>query len=168
MDAVTAIRERRSVRRYRPDPVPEATLRELVAAACWAPSGLNNQPWRFYIVTDAAKREALAGCTRYGRVLRGAPAAIAVLLDNTATYHRDKDCQAIGAAIQNLLLAATAAGLGTCWLGEILNRRQEVEQILGTPAELELMAVVTVGHPIPGEHGKADRLPLERVLVGHD
>ncbi len=166
METREAICTRRSVRRFQDRPVADEILDALVADACRAPSGRNNQPWRFVIVRSAEKREALAGCTKYGRIIESAPAAVAVFLDTEASYHRDKDCQAIGAAIQNLLLSAHDRGLGACWLGEILNQRERVEAVCGVPPGLELMAVVAVGHPAQGAHGKADRLPLDRVVVG--
>lgn len=166
MDLFDAIRSRRSVRAFRPDPVPRELLEQVLEAARWGPSGLNNQPWRFHVVRDASVLEGLAGLTRYGHVLRSARAAIAVFLDGEASYHRDKDCQGVGACLQNLLLAAHGLGLGACWLGEILNRRQEVERLLGTPAACELMAVVALGFPARENQGRGERLPLEQLIVG--
>lgn len=166
MELLEALRTRRSVRRFRPDPVPEKAVEALLDAARRAPSGLNNQPWRFHIVRSRPALEALAGFTRYGHVLRSAQAAVAVLLDTEASYHREKDLQGIGAAIQNLLLAAHAGGLGACWLGEILNRRAEVEAYLGTPPGLELMAVVALGHPAAEDQGQPERRPLADLIVG--
>lgn len=166
MELLEAIRTRRSVRGFRPDPVPTELLETLVEAAGWAPSGLNNQPWRFHLVQDAGVLEGLARCTRYGRVLRSARAAVAVFLDREASYHREKDCQGVGACLQNLLLAAHGLGLGACWLGEILNRRDEMERLLGAPDSCELMAVVALGYPAREDQGAAERLPLDRLIVG--
>ncbi len=166
MELSEALRTRRSVRRFRPDPVPEQAVEALIDAARWAPSGLNNQPWRFHIVRSRPALEALAGFTRYGHILRSAPAAVAVFLDAEASYHREKDCQGVGAAIQNLLLAAHGSGLGACWLGEILNRRAEVEEYLGVPSGLELMAVVALGYPASEDQGQPERLPVEHLVVG--
>lgn len=166
MELFDAIRTRRSVRAFLPDPVPPDLLEALVEAARWAPSGLNNQPWRFHIVRTREVLEGLAQCTRYGHVLRSAQAAIAVFLDREASYHREKDCQGIGACLQNLLLTAHGMGLGSCWLGEILNRRDEVERLLGSPASCELMAVVAIGYPARDHQGQAERLPREQLILG--
>ncbi len=166
MDVLDAIRSRRSVRSFRPDPVPAEALERVLDAARWAPSGLNNQPWRFVTVQDPALREALAALTKYGRILRAAPVAVAVLLETATSYHREKDLQAIGAAIQNLLLAAHATGLGACWLGEILNRRAEAEAALGVAVPLELAAVVALGVPAGDPVGQPGRLPLSSLIVG--
>jgi len=162
LEAVTA---RRSVRRFRSDPVSVEAIETVLDAGRWAPSGLNNQPWRFHIVRSAEAREAVARCTVYGDLLRNAPAAVAVFLDARSSYHREKDIQAVGAAIQNILLAAHSLGLGACWIGEILNHRAEAEAALGAAGHLELMAVVALGHPDPSEAGEAERLPLDELIV---
>jgi len=117
MEILQGIFSRRSIRRYSSEEVVEADLLAIVRAGAWAPSGLNNQPWRFVICRDAALREALAGLTRYGRIVRQAPAVIAVFLDREVMYHEMKDHQAMGACLQNMLLAAHGLGLGAVWLG---------------------------------------------------
>ena len=89
----------------------------------WAPSGLNNQPWRFVIVRDSQLRSDLADCTKYGKIIRNAPVCIAVFMDQSKSYDRVKDLQAIGACIQNMLLSIHDLGLGAVWLGEILNKK---------------------------------------------
>lgn len=162
-----AIKSRRSVRVYDVRPVPRETLDALIEAARWAPSGLNNQPWRFVTIEKGETLEELAKLTKYGKILRGAGAAVAVFLDTGSLYNRTKDLQGVGAALQNLLLAAHGAGLGACWLGEILNRREEVERALGVSSGMELMAVVTLGYPKKdAKAGRRDRLPLESLIIG--
>ncbi len=159
-----AIYSRRSVRDYTEEPVPKETIYEIIRAGTWAPSGLNNQPWRFAIVQDAEKKEALAQLTRYGEIIRRAPVVIAVFVDREAMYHEVKDHQAMGACIQNMLLAIHALGLGGVWLGEILKNAQTVREILALPENLELMAVVALGHP---KHRRqtSSRKPLEEVIL---
>lgn len=147
MDLLEGIATRRSVREFTDEPVASAIETMLLRAAAQAPSGLNNQPWRFVSIRAAEKRAELAQLTRYGRILRAAPLALAVYCDSEAVYQPLKDYQAIGAAVQNLLLAAHAAGLGAVWLGEILNNREAVNRLLDVPERYELMAVVAVGHP---------------------
>jgi len=142
-----AIRQRRSIRHYT-DRVPtRRIIDKILAAAIWAPSGLNNQPWKFKVLTGQKDRDRLAAFTKYGQTIKKAPVAICVFLDLSVSYNRQKDTMAIGACIQNMLLQAYELGLGTCWLGEILNRRQEVEKYLRVDPERELMAVITAGYP---------------------
>jgi nitroreductase len=142
-----SIYKRRSIRDYTEEPVSIEDLREIVKAGSWAPSGLNNQPWRFILITDRTTRFKLAEQTRYSHIVKAAPALIAVFLDLSAIYNEVKDHQAAGASIQNMLLAAEELGLGAVWLGEILNQKDQVNDILAVGAELDLMAVIAIGHP---------------------
>ncbi|MDO9463250.1 MAG: nitroreductase [Deltaproteobacteria bacterium] len=146
-EVLKAIYERRSVRDFSPMPVDEQQVMEIIRAGSWAPSGLNNQPWRFVVVKDAKAKEEIAGQTRYHSIIETAPVIIAIFLDREAMYHEVKDIQAIGACLQNMLLAAHAQGLGAVWLGEILKNKEKVSEIVSLPSHLELMAVVAIGHP---------------------
>ncbi|OAG28074.1 nitroreductase family protein [Thermodesulfatator autotrophicus] len=159
-----AIYSRRSVRHYTDEPVSRKIIYEIIKAGTWAPSGLNNQPWRFVIVQDEAKREELAELTRYGEIIKGAPVVIAVFVDKDAMYHEVKDHQAMGACIQNMLLAAHTLGLGAVWLGEILKNAEEVRKRLGLSENLDLMAVIALGHPKSRDQ-KSSRKPLKEVIV---
>ncbi|MRR55516.1 MAG: nitroreductase family protein [Deltaproteobacteria bacterium] len=147
MDVFEGIYTRRSVRDFSGMPVEKEKLQEILKAGSWAPSGLNNQPWRFAVVSGSEKRAELAGLTRYSRILLQAPVAIAVFADHSAMYNDTKDQQAIGACIQNMLLAAHALGLGAVWLGEILKNAGAVRDVLELSEHLELMAVLAVGYP---------------------
>ena len=160
MDLLEGVLTRRSVRRFTGEPVSRGQVLEILRAGSWAPSGLNNQPWRFAIVFDAAVRGALAKLTRYGRVIESAPVCLPVFIDRTVMYHETKDHQSMGACIQNLLLAAHGLGLGAVWLGEILENADEVRELLGLPPNLELMAVVALGHP-----AEAVKAPARRDLA---
>lgn len=164
MDILEIIKTRRSVRDYGTEIPDKGLIDQIIEAARWAPSGLNNQPWKLMIVQNEELRAGLAGFTRYGQLVRSAPVSIAVCLDRGQSYHREKDIMAIGAAIQNMLLAAHARGLGACWLGEILARKQEVARYLGFPDECELMALVVVGFP-GGEGGPGERKPVPEIVI---
>ena len=145
---IEAIYKRRSIREYTNDEVTPEQLREIVRAGAWAPSGLNNQPWRFVIVRDPVVRDQLAGETHYSHIIKAAPAVIAVFLDKGAMYDEVKDHQAAGACIQNMLLAVEAMELGAVWLGQILKNKDKVNEILSLGNEYDLMAVLAIGHPI--------------------
>ena len=97
-----AIYERRSIRRFQDAPVSRDLLMAALKAASWAPSGLNNQPWRFALIWERETKEALAALTRYSSTLKSAAALVAVFLDKDASYDRTKDCQAVGACLQSL------------------------------------------------------------------
>jgi len=161
---LTAIEQRRSIRNFTDQTVDSNALYDIIQAGVWAPSGLNNQPWRFVIVTDTAIRAKLAEQTTYGHIVLGAPALIAVYLDREAMYDELKDAQSAGACIQNMLLAAEALDLGAVWLGQILKNQGKVGQILGLASNLELMAVIAIGHPSRCDQ-QSQRKPLAEFIV---
>jgi nitroreductase len=142
-----ALYRRRSIREFTDREIPSEQLHEIVKAGIWAPSGLNNQPWRFVIVQNPEIKEQVAQQTHYGHIVRGANALIAVYLSKDDIYDTVKDTQAAGACIQNILLAAEALELGAVWLGQILKNKLEVNRILGLADNFDLMAVVALGHP---------------------
>ncbi|WP_028574826.1 nitroreductase family protein [Desulfonatronovibrio hydrogenovorans] len=165
MRIMETITTRRSIRKFTDEPVTKEHVLAVLEAGRWAPSGLNNQPWRFLVLNARdSRKQALEGCTKYAHVVRGAQVLIVVFLDRKAKYHHEKDCQGAGACIQNMLLAIHGLGLGGVWLGEIINQEKEVHQVLGTDAEhLELMAVVALGHPASG--GSSSRRELSQLMV---
>jgi nitroreductase len=164
MEIMEAIRTRRSVREYTGEAVTDDELDHLLQAARWAPSGLNNQPWRFMKVTSRELIDGLSELTKYRGVVSGAEALIAVFLDGREMYDRTKDLQSSGAALQNILLAAHEMGLGACWLGEILKRREEAEELLKVSGDLEMVALVALGRPVARERAGV-RHPMEDILV---
>ncbi len=163
-EILKAIRERRSVRNFTEEPVSRKLMLEMLRTASWAPSGLNNQPWRFAIIWDQGLKEELGRLTRYSAILKNAAVLIPVFLDVESSYDRTKDCQAIGACIQNLLLALHSQGLGATWIGEILKNKERVIKLLELPDRLELMAVVAVGHPFH-RNQTSHRRPIEELVV---
>lgn len=164
MELLEGIYTRRSVRQFTAEPVERGQVLEIVKAGTWAPSGLNNQPWRFVIVQSETVRGDLAKQTKYHVVIEAAPVCVAVFVDRSAMYHDVKDHQAMGACVQNMLLAAHALGLGAVWLGEILRNAAGVRTLLGLPGHLELMAVVAIGHPA-GKRPAAVRKAVTEVLI---
>ena len=156
--------ERRSVRHFLEASVDRKMVLEALRAASWAPSGLNNEPWRFALIWDQDVKSQLAALTRYSATLKAASVLIPVFLDKESSYDHVKDCQAVGACIQNLLLALHAQGLGGAWIGEILKNAGEVLSILNLPERLELMAVVAVGHPAH-RNQSSHRRPVEELVV---
>jgi nitroreductase len=164
MDLLEGIYTRRSVRQYAAQPLERDQLIEIIKAGTWAPSGMNNQPWRFVLVQEKEARAKLAEFTKYGRIIESAPACVAVFVDRSAMYNDVKDHQAMGACIQNMLLAAHALGLGAVWLGEILKNAEGVRKFLELPPEMELMAVVAIGHPGEGRR-TSNRKKITEVLI---
>jgi nitroreductase len=159
-----AILTRRSIREFTEQPVERRLLEQIITAGIWAPSGLNNQPWKFVIIRTAEIRAKLAELTHYSHIVKAAPALIAVYLDQEKMYDRIKDHQAAGACIQNMLLAAHELGLGAVWLGQILNQKERVNEVLGLSSQFELAAVLALGWP-QHRNQQSQRLPLENFIL---
>ncbi len=164
MDLLEGLYTRRSIRSYTGEPVTREELRKIIEAGTMAPSGLNNQPWRFVTIQDKDFLRRLAKLTKYSHVVGNAAACIVVFIDKGAMYHDVKDHQSMGACHQNMLLAAHAMGLGAVWLGEILRSAKEVRELFGLPDGMELMSDIALGHPA-GKGGRAERRPVEEVLL---
>jgi nitroreductase len=165
MDLLDFIRGRRSVREFTSEDVSVEDVESVLEAGRWAPSGLNNQPWRFVVVRDVLLKEGLSRLTEYGSIVVGAPVDVAVFLDGEVVYDRTKDVLAVGACIQNMLLEAHSLALGAVWLGEILKNRDKVSGLLETPAGWELMGVVALGHPTRKKR-VSERRPLRELVLG--
>ncbi len=160
MDLYALMARRRSVRRYKKEPVPRETLERLVDAATKAPSGCNQQGWVFVVADDPAVKAQIAKLARYGRFIADAGACIAIFCGKE-TLCLVEDC---AAAAQNIMLAAVAEGLGTCWVNSHgLPHSAGVEKLLGCPPTHELAVLLAVGVPeeIPASPHKK---PLEEVL----
>lgn len=176
MTALEAIRARRTVRSYRPDPVPPELLREVIDAARWAPTSGNAQPWEFVRVVTPSVREKLVTAT-YGGFARTAPAqawigeapellvACVNGLRTAARYGEDGHGWAkidVAAAIQNLLIAATSLGLGAAWIGGF--RPGDVEDALALDRDLRPLGMIVLGYA-RSTPAKPYRLPVDDILT---
>ncbi len=138
-----AIRRRRSVRAYATTPVPKKKLEVALEAARLAPSAENRQPWYFVVVTDPEKRKQIARSGMFARFLKEAPAVIVGCGDMKASPKWHVIDVAI--AMQNMVLAATAEGLGTCWVGSF--NEGLVRRLLKLPERFKVVALLAVGYP---------------------
>ncbi len=162
MDALDALRTRRSIRRYKSRPVPREALETCIDCARLAATARNVQPWAFVVVTDAAMRRALAETLEYGKFITDAPAAVVVLCEDTKYYIEDGS-----AAVQNLLVAATALGLASCWIaGDKKPYADDIRALVGAPDGYKLIAVVALGysadHPTPAKRTLAEVVHWEK------
>jgi nitroreductase len=158
MDLFNAIQARRSVRKFRPDPVPRSDLEKLVAAGIEAPSGANAQLRQYVIVDDPAVMDALRQASG---AIDGAPAAIVVLIEPAETPYGPFWVQDASAAIENMLLAAVAMGYASCWVeGQVRRHEPALREALGVPQALRVWAILPIGKPAahPARPAKS-RLP---------
>ncbi|MBI9109865.1 nitroreductase [Maridesulfovibrio ferrireducens] len=160
-----ALADRRSIRKYTDSPISREDLTAILEAGRWAPSGLNNQPWRFLVIhKDDPRAAKVAQCTKYSKIAQAAKVLICVFLERECIYNEMKDHQAVGACLQNMMLAAHSLNIGTVWLGEILNQEAQVLEILNLPLEkYELQAVVAAGHP--AQKGGSSRKDLSKIML---
>jgi nitroreductase len=148
MDAIEAIMTRRSIRKYKKQPVPESLVTELLQAAMAAPTARNEQPWHFIVITDHKIIDEIPKFHVYSKMLPEAPVVIAVCGDTTplSDTYWIQDCSA---AIQNVLIAANAKGLGAVWLGIYPDevRYPKVQKLLGMPEKVIPVGLVSIGYP---------------------
>ena len=152
MDVFEAIKRRRSVRAYTSEEVSEEDVERLIEAARLAPSAGNIQPWKFVIITNAETKRRLSDAALHQTFIEEAPVVIVVCADiarSSLGYgHRGANLyclQDTAAAIENMLLAAQALGLATCWVGAF--HEEAVANLMNTPRNVRPVAIVPVGHP---------------------
>ena len=156
MDALEAIRKRRSVRKYTGDPIPREDLEKIVDAGRLAASGSNRQPWDFIVVTDRGMIDQLKVAAQW---MEKAAAIIAVVMDPSSRWWMEDG----SAAVENMLIASTALGYGSCWLeGYTLPREEEFKALLDIPKEKRLLTLVPIG--VPAEWPTKEKKPLEEVI----
>jgi nitroreductase len=163
VETLEAIKTRRSTREFTCIDVSKEDIEKILEAGRWAPSGMNNQPWRFVIVSDKKTKDLLAKQTHYEDIVKSASCAIAVFYDLDSGYDRTKDILAIGACVQNMLLAAHSLGMGACWLGEILKNKEKVAGLLESRPRDELMAVIALGRSAEKSQ-KCDRKKMDELI----
>ncbi|HEY8395450.1 MAG TPA: nitroreductase family protein [Bacilli bacterium] len=146
---MNSIFKRRSVRNYLPDTVEKEKIDQILRAAMQAPSARNQRPWRFLVIQDRKKLDKLAEAAPNLSRLKDAPLAIFTFFDKENLLAPLFVQQDLSVATMNILLEAAELGLGTCWLGLYPNteRTSLVNKALGTPDNLEVFSVITIGYP---------------------
>lgn len=144
-DVIEELRQVRQARLYRPDPVPEDVLAQLLEVARWTGSSRNTQPWHFIVVTDKEQLRQISELRTAINWVADAPLAIAIVLDGASEMSEAYD---EGRVTERLLFAARALGLGggTAWFGEAAGQ-QRGKEILGIPAQRTAHSVVVLGYP---------------------
>ncbi len=150
MDVNEVIRRRRSVRAYRPDPIPADVLERVTDALRLAPSACNHQPWRFVLVTDAARREDLGRACHDQAWISEAPVIVCACALLEKAYPRMGETWSsaevdVAIAVDHLTLAAASEGLGTCWIGSF--HEPSVKRILEIPRGAKVVALTPLGYP---------------------
>ena len=163
--ALALLKGRRSIRRYRPDPVPDEMVEQLLEAGRWAPSASNRQPWAFIVVRDEAIRREVARHAAYYFIrwahVGEAPLLIVLCGDARNPIYRQFLHEDVGLAGSQIMLQAKALGLGTCWIGGL--DRKAIASILKVPDHMEIVGLLTVGFPAE-EPDPPARKPLAEIV----
>ncbi len=189
MDTFQAIAARRSNRKFKPDPIPQETLEKILHAGTLAPSGKNKQPWKFYVVQGDGRVEMASemkkgmarlegmgvntGSARYSlEVMKQAPVTVFIFnptskhplleRDTLETYSDVVDIQSVGAAIQNMCLAAVDFGLGSLWICDVFFGYEELCAWLAEKGQM--IAALSLGYPDHEPHPRP-RKPVSEVTV---
>ena len=158
MDALEALKTRRSHRLYKTDPVPREILEEMVDCGRLAATAINIQPWQFVVVTNEEMRKKRADTTDYGKFIAQSGACIVVFCEDTKYYLEDGS-----AAIQNILVAGRALGVGTCWVaGDKKAYADTIRKMLGLPEKYRLIGLIAVGYST--DSPSPAKKPLSEVL----
>ncbi len=149
MELLEAIHTRRSIRKYLDKPVSPEMIETIIKAAMAAPSAGNQQPWHFIVITDRARLDAIPSFHPYSKMVLQAPAAILLCGDPDGKKWPTFWDQDLGAATQNVLLAARDLGLGTVWVGIYpeKDRMEGFRKLLGIPENIIPFSLVPVGWP---------------------
>ena len=192
MDIFEAMNTQRAMRRLKPDPVPDELIWKLLDAAVKAPSGGNRQPWNFIVIRDTetkakiaeyyldgwngaygpfreaamaspALAKTFASADRLANHLAEVPVLIMATLNTAGVAPVTPPGANVFPAVQNLLLAARALGLGATLTTVYRGHEADVKRLLGIPDNVETMALITIGYPV-GKFGPTTRISAERVV----
>ena len=153
-----AVRTMVAVRDYADRPVPEDVVTNIVEAAHLSASSMNGQPWHFVVVRDRDRLRQLAGLAKTGPYIPGAALAVVVAAKKDSPFGLSDASR----AIQSMMLAAWADGVGSNWVG--FAGMTAVAQLLGVPDEYDVVAIVPFGYPShPASKGRKKRKPLGEI-----
>ncbi|MFV1957021.1 MAG: nitroreductase family protein [bacterium] len=140
-----SIRNRRSIRSYKPDLIPDEIIRDIVDCARLAPTARNVQPWVIGVIRDKKLRDSIADLAEYGKFISKSPVCFAVFIKENEKYFMEDGC----AATMNIILAAAAHGVGTCWVaGHKKDYVGAIRELLGVPSDYTLISLISAGYAL--------------------
>jgi nitroreductase len=158
MDAIEVLKTRGSVRSYIGAPVPREIIEDIIDCGRLAATAVNIQPWEFVVVTGRDLLRSIAQATDHGKFISDAPVCVVVLCEDTKYYLEDGS-----AATENILLAAHAHGLGSCWVaGDKKPYASDICRLVGAPRGYKLVSLIPMGYA--AESSEKPKRPLSDVL----
>jgi nitroreductase len=143
MDLFETVEKRRSIRKFKPNPIPDKDLKKILEAGRLAPSGGNRQPWSFIVVRKPETKKKLAAVANLQRFIADADTVLIALGDPAVSKSLYKQDPMI--AIEHMVLASTALGYGTCWIGAF--NENDVKEIAKVPENMTVIALLPIGVP---------------------
>lgn len=168
-DVFDCMRDCHSIRNFKQDAIPEPTLSRILEAACWAPSAGNLQPWYFYVVKNTKLRAELSQACDNQLQIKEAPVVIVVLADPSRSNEKYRErgaqlycLQDTAVASQNILLAAEALGIGSCWVGAF--DELQIQKLVEAPPRLRAVAILCLGYSNEATTETKERLRMIEVV----
>ena len=160
---LSLIKTRRSIRKYKGQPISNSDLKKILEAGRWAPSGANLQPWRFIVVQNKVLIKQISEACYFGPIKSrhvGEAATVIIICSDSRSMGNtwEKDCMIAGT---NMTLMATALKIGSCWIGAF--NEDTIRLLVKIPAYLKIIALISLGyasHPV----SPPPRLPLEEIV----
>ena len=167
MNVFEAIKTRRSVRKYKPQPIPEEHLNQILTAAQLAPSASNRQPWRFIVVRDPEIKRSLGVAARNQTWISDAGVIIAALaMDKKNPEISERWAERdVMTAIEHMVLAAWELGYGSCWVGAF--EEDQVKGLLKVPKEMTVIILLPIGVPDQQPEPKSRKALAELFHLDH-
>ncbi|MFA5396077.1 MAG: nitroreductase family protein [Methanomicrobiales archaeon] len=158
---ITIIKGRRSIRKYKDEPIPQEAIEQAMECARMAPTARNGQPWLFGVTTDSKILEKLGELASHGKFIADAPACFAIFGLRDEKFYLEDCC----AATSSLILGLWAYGISSCWVaGDKMDYNEDVRKLMKVPPEYTLVSLIPAGYPALGERMVAPvKKPFEKV-----
>ncbi len=164
MNLFNALKDRRSIRKYKAKKVDDNVIEEIIESGMYAPSAVNKQPWHFIVFRNAITIDAINEVHPNSTMLKQASAGILICFDKNLEHDEGYGPVDCSAATQNMLLASHGLGLGACWIG-IYPRQKRIDalhKIFSLPEHVTPFAVISLGYPDELKQ-KPERFRKERI-----
>lgn len=155
----TVIKSRHSVRKFKPDPVSDLIIKDVLECAAQAPTAMNLQPWLFGVIKNKENLSKIAGFTEHGKFIADCPVCFAIFGEKKETYYLEDCC----AATENIILALQANGVTSCWVaGDKKAYGEQIREMLGVPGTFTLVSLIAAG--IPAEISITQKKELKKIV----
>jgi nitroreductase len=158
----TVIKSRHSVRKFKPDPVSDMIIKDVLECAAQAPTAMNLQPWLFGVIKNKDTLTRIAAIADHGKFIAECPLCFTVFGEKKETYYLEDCC----AATENIILALQAHGITSCWVaGDKKAYSEQIRTMLDVPGTYTLVSLIAAG--IPADFSITKKKELQKIVF-HD